>query len=82
MTIQRFERIKRFLQCNDNEKIDKDFPDKLLKIRLLIDTLKERFHLLAPTELPCIDEQMMPFKGRSTLKQYNPHKPKATSFMS
>ena len=43
---------------------------------MLIDALKERFNLLAPTELLCIDEQMVPFKGRSTLKQYNPHKPK------
>ena len=76
MSIRRFERIKRFLHCNDNEKMDKDFPDKLFKIRPLIDTLKERFHLIAPTELLCIDEQMVPFKGRSTLKQYNPQKPK------
>ena len=76
MSVRRFERIKRFLHCNDNEKMNKYFPDKLFKIHLLIDTLKERFDLLAPTELLCIDEQMVPFKGRSTLKQYNPQKPK------
>ena len=76
MSIRRFERIKRFLHCNDNEKMDKDFPDKLFKICPLIDALKERFHLIAPTELLCIDEQMVAFKGRSMLKQYNPQKPK------
>ena len=96
MIIRRFERIKRFLHCNGNEKIDKDFPDKLFKIgswllilsrcwtpfesfynllwNLLIDALKEKSHLLAPTELQCIDEQMVPFKVWSTLKQYHPHK--------
>ena len=26
--------------------------------------------------MPCIDEQVVPFKGRSSLKQYNPQKPK------
>ena len=76
MTIRRFERIKQFLHCNDNKKIDKDFQGKVFKIHPLIDVLKERFHLLAPTELPCIDEQMVSFKVRSMLKQYNPQKPK------
>ena len=38
MSVRRFEHIKRF-HCNDNEKMNKDFPDKLFKIRLLIDTL-------------------------------------------
>ena len=32
--------------------------------------------MIAPTENLCIDEQMVPFKGRSKLKQYNPQKPK------
>ena len=62
-TIRKFERIKKSLHCNHNEKIDKDFPDKLFKICRLIDALKEKFHLLVPTELLCIDEQMVPFKG-------------------
>ena len=62
-TIRKFKRIKKSLHCNHNEKIDKDFPDKLFNIRLLIDALEEKFHLLVPTELLCIDEQMVPFKG-------------------
>lgn len=76
MTIRRFEPIKRFLHCNDNENEDNDFQDKHFKICLLIDALKERFNLLVSTELLCIDKQMVPFKGRSTLKQYNLHTPK------
>ena len=38
MSVRRFERIKRFLHCNDNEKMNRDFPDKFFKIRPLIDT--------------------------------------------
>ena len=76
MTIRRFEWIKRFLHCNDNNTMPKDCTDKLYKIRPIIDALKEKFRLFSPTELLCIDEQMVPFKGRSKLKQYNPQKPK------
>ena len=57
MTSQRIERIKRFFHCNGNENIYTDFPDKIFKIRSLIDALKERFYLLVPTQLLCIDEQ-------------------------
>ena len=32
--------------------------------------------MFAPTELLRIDEQMVPFKGQSTIKQYNLHNPK------
>ena len=42
----------------------------------MIHALKERLNLLAPTELLCINAQMVAFKGRLTLKQYNLHKPK------
>ena len=62
MTSQRIKRIQRFFHCNDNENIYTDFPDKIFKIHSLIDALKERFHLLVPTQLLCIDEQMVPFK--------------------
>ena len=54
----------------------RDGNDKLYKIRPIIDTLKSHFQLSVPTENLCIDEQMVPFRGRSRLKQYNPQKPK------
>ena len=76
LPIKRFEQIKRFLHVSDNMQMPKDCPDKLFKIRPLIDAFKERFQMIAPTEDLCIDEQMVPFKGRSKLKQYNPQKPK------
>ena len=76
MPIRRFERIKQFLHCNDNTQTPRDGNNKLSKIRPIINTLKSHFHLSAPTENLFIDEQMVPFKGRSRLKQYNPQKPK------
>ena len=76
MPVRRFEQIKRFLHFNDNEAIPKECPDRLYKIRPLIDLLKEKFRQFTPSEYICIDEQMVPFKGRSTLKQYNPHEAK------
>ena len=74
--IRRFEKIKRFLHCNDSKSIRIDCTDKLYKIRPVLDTLLEYFQLSAPTEYLCIDEQMVPFKRRSKLKQYNTQKPK------
>ena len=76
LPIKRFEQIKRFLHLSDNMQIPKDCPDTLFKIRTLIDAFKERFQMIAPIEDLCIDEQIVPFKGRSKLKQYNPQKPK------
>ena len=75
MPIRRFKRIKRFLHCNDNTQMPRDGNDKLCKIRPIINTLKSHFQFSVPTENLCIDEQMVPFKGRSQLKEYNPQKP-------
>ena len=76
MPTKRFEQIKRFLHLNNNMQMPKDCPDKLFKVWPLINAIKERFQMIAPTEILRIDEQMVPFKGRSKLKQYNQQKPK------
>ena len=76
MPTKRFEQIKRFLHLNNNMQMPKDCPDKLFKAWPLINAIKERFQMIAPTEILSIDEQMVPFKGRSKLKQYNQQKPK------
>ncbi|BES89619.1 Hypothetical protein NTJ_02426 [Nesidiocoris tenuis] len=83
MSRNRFEKIKQYFHLNDNtlEKKRGDAGyDKLFKIRPLIDHLLEKFNEIPGEELHSIDEQMIPFKGRSFLKQYNKSKPHKWGF--
>ena len=78
MTVNRFEEIKRFLHLNDNTKyVEKGQPghDKLHKVRPLIDALNCQLAKIPVEENVSVDEQIVPFKGRHSLKQYNPRKP-------
>ena len=76
MTVTRLEFITSNLHCNDNLKYPPNYEDKLYKLRPLLDHFQERFSQIKPSDKLCIDEQMVPFKGKSHLKQYNPQKPK------
>lgn len=50
--------------------------DKLYKLRPLLNHLSERFFaLFRPGQNQSIDESMIRFKGRSSIKQYMPKKP-------
>ena len=49
--------------------------DRLFKVRPLLDHLQEKYNSITMPQTLCIDEQMIPFKGKSTLKQYIPSKP-------
>lgn len=50
--------------------------DKLYKIRPIVDHLKYKFlTAFAPSRYLSIDESMIGFKGRTSLKQYMPMKP-------
>uniref|UniRef100_A0A8C6U166 PiggyBac transposable element-derived protein domain-containing protein n=1 Tax=Neogobius melanostomus TaxID=47308 RepID=A0A8C6U166_9GOBI len=73
MSRDRWEELKRFIHFNDNMAPNND--DRLFKIRPLIDSLLPKFQALPQDQMLCVDEQMVPFKGRSSLKQYNPKKP-------
>lgn len=76
MTRNRFDLILTNLHLNDNTLIPKDNKDKLYKLKPLINYLNEKFQLVYHgTNQLSIDESMILFKGRSTLKQYNPMKP-------
>ena len=76
MTRNRFASILSNLHINDNDQIPKDNKDKLIKVRPLISSLNEKFrtHRL-PGQYLSVDESTIKFKGRSSLKQYNPMKP-------
>lgn len=79
MSLKRFLKIVRFLHVNDNTKTPKKGEenfDKLFKIRPIINTLNEKFqNAFSPGRNLAIDESMVGFKGRTSLKQYMPLKP-------
>ena len=54
---------------------DNQNRDKLFKIRPIIDSLFPKFQSIPQSQMLSIDEQMVPFKGQSALKQYVPNKP-------
>ena len=75
----RFEEISRYLHFADNGSL---FPlssqqyDRLGKVRPLLDHLSYKFRAMYnPGENLSVDEAMIKFQGRSTLKQYMPKKP-------
>lgn len=76
MSRERFQTILSNLHVNDNTKMDPGKKDKLFKIRPLLEHLNDKFkQKRSLSEHLCIDESMILFKGRSSLKQYNPMKP-------
>ncbi|XP_037042056.1 piggyBac transposable element-derived protein 4-like [Bradysia coprophila] len=79
MTASRFKKIVENLHCNDNKvqppKSDPNY-DKLHKVKPLLESLNENVRkVYQPSAVVTIDESMIPFKGRYTLKQYMPNKP-------
>ena len=74
MTRNKFEQIKRFLHCSDNDNLCDN--DKFAKVRPLINMLNERFLAYAPEESHlCIDESIVPYYGRHGAKQFLKGKP-------
>ena len=75
----RFRDIHRFLHFADNSVLlTRDNPsyDHLGKVRPILERLQERFtNMYQPHCENAIDEAMIPFQGRSSLKQYMPAKP-------
>lgn len=78
MTRNRFETIHSSLHMNDNLQAkprNTDGHDRLFKVRPLVDQLRRNMKIVAPEEKQSIDEQIIPFKGRSHMKQYLKSKP-------
>ena len=72
----RFSQILSNFHLNDNSSIPSDNKDKLYKLRPLITTFNDNFtKLYNVNEHISLDESMILFKGRSSLKQHNPMKP-------
>ena len=82
--LNRFKHLLSNLHFNDNSKA---IPrgtvgfDKLFKVRPIIDAIHQKcLRLYDPHQTNSIDEAMVGFKGRSTLKQYMPMKPTKRGF--
>jgi hypothetical protein len=77
ISINRFEEIRQYLHFIDSNSIPDDNTDKAIRIRPILNKLHETFHAAVDSEeCHSVDEMMIPFKGRSSLKQYLPRKPK------
>lgn len=76
MPVNCFEKTNKNLHCNDNFCRPDNCADKLFKIRLVVDQLQHNFVQLEVSEKLCIGDQIVLFKGKISLKQNNPQKPK------
>ena len=76
---QRFRDISRYLHFVDNDHLaPREDPsyDRLGKVHPLINHLSKKFEeVYEPTRNVAVDEPMIKFQGRSSLKQYMPKKP-------
>ena len=80
----RFRDISRYLHFADNTKLKErgeEGYDRLGKVRPIIEHFQEVFSKnYIPRREQSIDEAMIPFQGRSTMKQYMPLKPVKRGF--
>lgn len=79
MTVKRFLKIIRFIHLNDNQSMPPRESlqfDRLYKIRPMITHLNRVFpEMYSPSRYLSVDESMIAFTGRTTMKQYMPLKP-------
>ncbi|KAJ8930526.1 hypothetical protein NQ314_016673 [Rhamnusium bicolor] len=75
MSRNRWEQIKSRIHFNDNAYLPNN-NDKLYKIRPFIEKVVANFKNIPMDEKVCVDEQMIPFKGHHSIKQYLKSKPK------
>ncbi|CAH2086337.1 unnamed protein product [Euphydryas editha] len=75
ISCNRFEEIKRFIHFNDNTlQIPKGQTghNPLHKIQPFLDHLRQRLLTIPKEEYMAVDEQIIPTKSRSSMRQYNP----------
>ncbi|KRZ52079.1 PiggyBac transposable element-derived protein 3 [Trichinella nativa] len=84
LTRNRFMETMRYLHFNDNSQtiLDRDDPnyDRLCKIRPLLEMFRKCCRETKNEEMQCVDEQIIPYKGKHKLKQYLPCKPQKWGF--
>jgi len=75
MTRNRFFELRFCYHVIDNNTIPTNNIDRFIKVRPLYDLLKKRCNELPVEQNICVDEQMVPFKGKLSVKQYMRGKP-------
>lgn len=80
MNSNRFFQLRTHLHFVNNLEIPKECEDKYIKVRLLIETVRHRCLEIDVEETLSIDEQIIPFKGRLSMKQYIKGKPNPWGF--
>ncbi|XP_040066681.1 piggyBac transposable element-derived protein 4-like [Ixodes scapularis] len=78
MSRNRWEKIKANLHFKNNDSMpcpNDPHRDRLFDVRPLIDLLLPQFGSFPQDQALCVDDQMVSFKGHSSLKQYIPSKP-------
>jgi hypothetical protein len=73
-------KAKAALHIVNNLERPSDCKDKFYKARPLLDCIRSRCQQLSVEQNVAIDEQMIPFKGKHSLKQYLPSKPYPWAF--
>lgn len=80
----RFEKIKKFLHFCDNNYLtisqNNKFYDRFYKIRPVLNIIRNSCLKVEAEYNQCVDEQIIPFKGKSGLKRYIPSKPTKWGF--
>lgn len=71
----RFSALRQNLHVTDVASRRKNCNDRLYKIRPIVNLIRARLHQLPLEENLCVDEQMIPFKGKFVAKQYIKGKP-------
>lgn len=75
MTCDRFTQLRNNLHIVNNLEISKDNSDKFVKVRPVINAVRNRCLQLPVEEVVSIDEQIIPYTGKLSTKQYMKGKP-------
>lgn len=76
MNLKRFYKLRTSLHLVDITSREATNTDRLWKVRCIYDALKARYRELPLERNLCVDEQIVPFKGKLNIKQYVKNKPK------
>ena len=76
MSRHRFEAITRYFHSFNRKAIPRGNTDRLILVRTLMEYFQERFQrAYTPERNISLDEGLMPYKGRLSIKTYNPRSP-------